>query len=136
MCFRIPGRIVEISGPQDMRARVDVEGSDREVSLSMVAEDGPVVGDWVLIHMGVAVEVIDPDRAAEVQEGLQLLGRAQERGLADLEDSWWKRQGRDHADPADAPPKQPDHDEEPDDDAAEAPDDHPRDQVTDEGSTP
>lgn len=112
MCFRIPGRIVAIHGPQDMQARVDVEGSEREVSLSMVTEDDPAVGDWVLIHMGVAVEVIDVDRAAEVQEGLQLLGRAQERALADLEDSWWNRQGRDHAeDPAPTSgPERLDHD--------------------------
>lgn len=134
MCFRIPGRIVEISGPQDMRARVNVEGSDREVSLSMVAEDGPVVGDYVLIHMGVAVEIIDADRATEVQEGLQLLGRAQERALADLEESWWNRQGRDHAEDQDVAPAADDPPRGPDD---QRPDQQSDDQGNDDqGATP
>lgn len=92
MCFRIPGRIVEIDGDNDQLARVDVDGSLRDVSLSMISEDGPEVGDHVLIHMGVAVELIDEARAEEVKEGLQLVGRAQEQALEDLERSWMSKQ--------------------------------------------
>lgn len=102
MCFRVPGRIVGIDDDNDQLAHVDVDGSTREVSLSMVAQDGPVVGDWVLIHMGVAIEVIDQDRADDVSEGLQLMGRAQERALADLEASWLARQRADDTSEQDA----------------------------------
>lgn len=90
MCFRIPGRIDEI-GDDDL-AHVDVDGSLRRVSLSMIKDDAPEIGDWVVIHMGVAVELIDEERAAEINEGLQLVGRAQRRALEDLEASWMARQ--------------------------------------------
>lgn len=123
MCFRIPGRIVAIGGEGGNLGRVDVDGSEREVSLAMVTEDGVEEGDWVLIHMGVAVEVIDADRAAEVHEGLQLVGRAQQEALEDLEASWMAR-GRpddeeatrdgappDRAPPDGTPPDGPEHDD-------------------------
>lgn len=96
MCFRIPGRIDEIG--EDGLAHVDVDGSLRQVSLSMIEEDGPRVGDWVVVHMGVAVELIDEERATEINEGLQLIGRAQERALEDLEASWMRKQRPDEDD--------------------------------------
>jgi hydrogenase maturation protein HypF len=76
MCLGIPGRVVEIvPGYADQLALVDVEGARRRVNVGML--DGPPrPGEWVLIHMGFVVEVIDAARAAEAMCGLELMGPA------------------------------------------------------------
>jgi hydrogenase expression/formation protein HypC len=63
MCLGIAGKIVSIDAAQPDLARVDVQGTTREVNLVMLA--GTVVpGDWVLIHLGFAVERLTPEQAA------------------------------------------------------------------------
>ena len=65
MCLTLTGRISAIDGAT---AVVEIDGRDREVSLAvLVLEDRPVsVGDWVLIHTGFAVEVLDPGEGADL----------------------------------------------------------------------
>ena len=61
MCLGIPGQITEITDPSRLMAMADVSGVKREVSLAPVA-DRPLealVGEWVLIHVGFAMAVID-----------------------------------------------------------------------------
>ena len=80
MCLGIPGEIVEITDPERLMALADVSGVRREVSLACVAE-GPLedlIGQWVLIHVGFAMSVIDADEAAKTLEALRALGEAQE----------------------------------------------------------
>jgi hydrogenase assembly chaperone HypC/HupF len=75
MCLGIPGRVVEmVDGYADQIALVDVVGKVRQVNVGML--EYPVApGDWVLIHLGFAVEVIDQDGAERALSGLELMGR-------------------------------------------------------------
>lgn len=80
MCLGIPGRIVEITDAARQMALADVSGVRREVSLAPVA-DRPLealLGEWVLIHVGFAMAVIDAGEAAATLEALRGLGEAQE----------------------------------------------------------
>lgn len=64
MCLAVIGRISAVDGDH---AVVDVDGADRRVSLAMVLlEQREVgVGDWVLVHTGIAMSVLGPDEADE-----------------------------------------------------------------------
>lgn len=60
MCLGIPAQIVE--PPADGLARADVGGVRREISVALL--DGVVEpGDWVLIHVGFALNRIDEEEA-------------------------------------------------------------------------
>ncbi len=86
MCLGIPGQIVEIHNPAQMRAKVDVEGVRREVSVSLLGLDGPdgaQVGDWVLVHVGFAMAKIDEAEARETLDALKALGDLYEQELSD-----------------------------------------------------
>ncbi len=65
MCLAIPALIKSINGNQ---AEADIEGVTRQVSLQLTPE--AKVGDYVLLHTGYAISVIDP---AEAEETLKLL---------------------------------------------------------------
>ncbi len=74
MCLGIPGRVVDLpEGYADQIATVDVEGVERRVNIGML-EAPPSPGEWVLIHMGFALEVIDEEGARAALSGLQLVG--------------------------------------------------------------
>ena len=79
MCLGIPGRVVEmVEGYGGQLALVDVEGAQRKVNIGMLEDQSLEPGDWVLIHMGFAVERVDAAGAERAMEGLQLMGRARE----------------------------------------------------------
>jgi hydrogenase expression/formation protein HypC len=65
MCLAIPALVKSINGHQ---AEVDIEGITRQVSIQLTPE--VKVGDYVLLHTGYAISVIDED---EAKETLQLL---------------------------------------------------------------
>jgi len=65
MCLAIPALIKSIDGEQ---AIADIEGVTREVSLQLTPDARG--GDYVLLHTGYAISVIDP---AEAEETLKLL---------------------------------------------------------------
>jgi hydrogenase expression/formation protein HypC len=80
MCLGIPGRVVEVlDGNAGMLATVDVLGAVRPVNLGMLEDMAVEPGQWVLIHMGFAVERIDEQRAEQALTGLELMGRPRER---------------------------------------------------------
>jgi hydrogenase expression/formation protein HypC len=72
MCLAIPALIKNI---KDYQAIVDIEGVTREVSIQLTPE--AKVGDYVLLHTGYAISVID---AAEAEETLKLLKELSEAG--------------------------------------------------------
>ena len=76
MCLAVPGEVmsVEGEGPLDRSGRVRFGGIVREVSLAMTPEAG--VGDYVLVHAGLAIGVVDPDEAASLLESLAELDEA------------------------------------------------------------
>ena len=61
MCLAIPGKVTEIS--EDRIANVDILGAQRSASLDLVPQ--AQVGDYVLVHAGFAIEVVDPQFAEE-----------------------------------------------------------------------
>ncbi len=86
MCLGIPGQIIEINDPAQLRAKVDVDGVRREVSVALIGLDGPDparVGDWVLVHVGFAMAKIDEAEARETLDQLKALGDMYEQELSD-----------------------------------------------------
>lgn len=84
MCLGVPGRIVAISDAAQLRAQVDVEGVLQEVSVAMlgVAEpDGARVGDWVVVHLGFALDKIDQAEATEMLDSRRALADMYEQEL-------------------------------------------------------
>lgn len=77
MCLGIPGRVVQmLPGNADQLALVDVLGVQRPINLGML-DDLPVEpGEWLMIHMGFAIERTDEAGATFALDGLQLVGRA------------------------------------------------------------
>jgi hydrogenase expression/formation protein HypC len=81
MCLGIPGRIVAISDAQRKLATVDVSGIKREVNIACIIGERAIeacIGDWVLLHVGFAMSVIDEQQAAETLRILTELGEAQQ----------------------------------------------------------
>jgi hydrogenase expression/formation protein HypC len=78
MCLGIPGRVVGmVPGYGDQLALVEVEGAARKVNIGLL-DEAPAPGQWVLIHMGFAVELTDPVGAEEAMAGLELMGRSRD----------------------------------------------------------
>ena len=76
MCLGIPGQVVEITDRQQHKAIADVEGVRREINVGLVLGDegGLDVGDWVLIHVGFAMSVIDEEEAERTLSFMKDLG--------------------------------------------------------------
>ncbi len=74
MCVGIPAQVVEILASEKKAAIVEVEGVRREVSIVVVLDDGVKVGDWVLLHVGFAMSIIDEEEAAAQLDFMRILG--------------------------------------------------------------
>ncbi len=77
MCLAVPGKIVEMKTNEAAAGlgwvgTVDFQGSRLVVSLTLVPEAKP--GDWVLVHAGFALNVLDEQDAAETWKYLQEAG--------------------------------------------------------------
>jgi hydrogenase expression/formation protein HypC len=59
MCLAVPGRIVSING---QNAMIDFGGVQREANVSLIE---PNVGDYVVVHAGFAIQVVDEEEARE-----------------------------------------------------------------------
>ncbi len=73
MCLAVPGKILNIREGSDALDRVgvvDFHGSQVEASLAMIPE--AKAGDWVLVHAGFALTVMDEAEAAETWQSLKL----------------------------------------------------------------
>ena len=75
MCVAIPGKVLSISGE---RAQVDFQGNTVPVNIGVV---DPKVGDYVLVHAGFAIEIVDEQFA---QETLDIIREFPELAGADL----------------------------------------------------
>jgi hydrogenase expression/formation protein HypC len=74
MCLAVPGKIIEIIGddPFLRAAKVSFAGVVKLISLTCTPE--AKLGDFVLVHVGVAISVVDPQEAAETFAYLQAMG--------------------------------------------------------------
>ena len=61
MCLAIPAKITEMK--DNRLATVDILGVTRDISVDLTPQAG--VGDFVLVHAGFAIEVVDADYAQE-----------------------------------------------------------------------
>lgn len=77
MCLAIPGKIVEIAADSPVSALVDVSGVRRKIDLTLLQDDKPEPGDWVLIHVGFAMSKISEEDALDQMNTLRLLGEAE-----------------------------------------------------------
>ena len=63
MCLAIPAQVVELRDGD--AAVVDLAGVRKEISLALV--DHVAVGDYVIVHVGYALNKLDPDEAAKTR---------------------------------------------------------------------
>jgi hydrogenase expression/formation protein HypC len=73
MCLGIPGRVVALRDNPHL-ATVDVLGEETTINIGML-EEPLEPGDYVLIHVGFAMNKIDPAEARKALDGLQLMGK-------------------------------------------------------------
>lgn len=68
MCLAVPGQIISIEGdePLSRTARVSFSGVVKEVSLAYVPE--AKTGDYVIVHVGFALNIIDEEEARQTLE--------------------------------------------------------------------
>ncbi|WP_038914294.1 hydrogenase maturation factor HybG [Dickeya zeae] len=73
MCLGVPGKVVAVGPDLHYPARVDVCGVQREVNIALVCEGDPaeLVGQWVLVHVGFAMSMLDEQEAQETLAALQ-----------------------------------------------------------------
>jgi hydrogenase expression/formation protein HypC len=73
MCLAIPGKILEIEMQGAMRAaRVEFGGIVRQVCLDFVPE--AQLGDYVMVHVGFALSVVDRVEADRTYQLLEEMG--------------------------------------------------------------
>jgi hydrogenase expression/formation protein HypC len=77
MCLAVPGRIESTEGesPELRQGTVDFSGLRRKVSLAFTPEARE--GDYVLVHAGFALSVVDEEEAGKIFEELRRLGEAE-----------------------------------------------------------
>lgn len=78
MCLAIPGKLTSVDGddPLTRSGEVSFGGVLKRVNLAFVPE--AKVDDYVLVHVGVALQTIDEDEAAKVFEYLAQMGELEE----------------------------------------------------------
>lgn len=74
MCLAIPSKIIDIN---NLIATVDVSGARREVSLLLLPEDA-IVGEYVLVHAGFAIQKLDEDAAMDTLSLLREIAESME----------------------------------------------------------
>lgn len=74
MCLAVPGKLVEWTrrDPPFDTALIEFDGVRRQVSMACLPE--AEVGDYCLVHAGIAISRIDAEKAAELLKSLNELG--------------------------------------------------------------
>lgn len=77
MCLAVPGKILSISGEDLMRmGKVNFGGVVKDVNLAYTPEAN--VGDYVVVHVGFALSVVDEAEAQQTFEYLRQIGELEE----------------------------------------------------------
>jgi hydrogenase expression/formation protein HypC len=79
MCLAIPGKLIEITDQLDEIFRVgkvSFDGVIKQVSLTLVPE--AKIGDYVMVHVGAAISIIDEEEAIKTFDLLKQLGELHE----------------------------------------------------------
>jgi len=83
MCLAIPGKIIQIDSDIDdifRVAKVSFNGIVKQVNLAMVPE--AKTGDYVLVHVGSAISIVDEEEAKTTMDILMQMGDLDELGEA------------------------------------------------------
>jgi hydrogenase expression/formation protein HypC len=80
MCLAVPGKILSIEGddPLARKGRVSFGGIVKEVNLAYVPD--AVVGEYVIVHVGFALNTLDEEEAQRTFEYLRQLDGLEELG--------------------------------------------------------
>jgi hydrogenase expression/formation protein HypC len=65
MCLGIPMQVVAIDG---YLARCSAKGVERDVSLFLLQEEPPAIGEFVVVHVGYAIQKMTPQEARSAWE--------------------------------------------------------------------
>jgi len=79
MCLAIPGKIKSIETMYDglvRMAKIQFGGIVKQASLEMVPQ--AKVGDYVLVHVGVAISIVNEEEAKKSFEYLEMIGEIDE----------------------------------------------------------
>jgi len=79
MCLSIPGKLIEITDFSEeifRSGKVSFDGVIKEVNLALVPE--VKVGDYVMVHVGAAISIVDEEEAKKTFEILRQLGELDE----------------------------------------------------------
>ena len=78
MCLAVPGKILTISNDEPLlrTGRVSFGGIVKEVSLAYVPE--AKIGDYVIVHVGFAISIVDEREAHRVFDYLREIGELEE----------------------------------------------------------
>jgi hydrogenase expression/formation protein HypC len=86
MCLAIPGKLIAITNQLDdtfRKGKVSFGGIMKEINLCMVPDAKE--GDYVLVHVGVAIGIVDEEEAAKVFSYLKDMGEVEELEIQHLE---------------------------------------------------
>ncbi|MFT5130282.1 MAG: hydrogenase expression/formation protein HypC [Rhodothermales bacterium] len=78
MCLAIPGKVLSIRRDDELMptGRVAFGGITRQVNLAFTPE--AQADDYVLVHVGFAISVIDEDAAGRIFDALEEMGAVEE----------------------------------------------------------
>lgn len=81
MCIGIPGQVVALDEQSPGNAWVDVCGVKRRVNVRLVCADESAMaalpGQWILVHVGFAMSLLDEGEARETLEALKAMGEVE-----------------------------------------------------------
>ena len=81
MCLAVPGKVLSVAGERELRAgQVSFGGVIKQVSFAYVPE--VKIGDYVIVHVGFALSVVDEREANQTFEYLRQMGE-----LAEVEET-------------------------------------------------
>jgi hydrogenase expression/formation protein HypC len=80
MCLGIPGQITEITNPEHKLAIVNIGGVKSQINIACIVDEQhppeTCIGDWVLVHVGFAMNRINEQEAAETLQLLQEIAQS------------------------------------------------------------
>ncbi|BBG59966.1 HypC/HybG/HupF family hydrogenase formation chaperone [Providencia rustigianii] len=77
MCLGIPGKIVAVGEDIHQLAQVDVCGVKRDVNIGLICEGdtAELLGQWVLVHVGFAMSIINEEEAQATLDALMAMSQ-------------------------------------------------------------
>jgi hydrogenase expression/formation protein HypC len=86
MCLSIPGKLIEITAELDETFRtgkVSFDGVIKEVSLTLVPK--AKVNDYVMVHVGAAISIVNEVEAKKTFDILKQLGELHDLDIAEID---------------------------------------------------